>query len=117
MAFGVGYVGSVFLQQNFLMKNIVLLVVRYFYCADVVHTYVGVTLDHRQDCLTVYFQNRAPSFGTFWKPLEWKILTSLHDHLVYFDDICFILWQFGLSCGLLLYIISPFCYICKIWPS
>jgi hypothetical protein len=34
-----------------------------------------------------------------------------YDHLVYFWAIGFILWQFGIFCGLLLYVLSQFWYV------
>jgi hypothetical protein len=35
------------------------------------------------------FSNQTPSFGTFWKPLEWKMFISCM-------TICYTLWPFAL---------------------
>jgi hypothetical protein len=61
----------------------------------------------------VYFQNKKPNLGKFWRVLQWKVL-------VYFMDIGSILWSFLTFCGHLVFNgLSPFWYIVprKIWQS
>jgi hypothetical protein len=54
------------------------------------------------------FPNQIPSFGTFWKAYWKEILDYFYDHWVYFVAICFIICQFGIFCGLLLYMYYPY---------
>jgi hypothetical protein len=56
----------------------------------------------RQSCQMVYFQTQNHNLGKFWRGLQWKMLVyfmdiwSIYGHLIYFIDICYILWSFGI---------------------
>jgi hypothetical protein len=53
-----------------------------------------------QGCQMVYFQTKPPSFGTFRKAIEWKILIS-------FKTIRYtIVWPFDLVYGNLVYCVG-----------
>jgi hypothetical protein len=45
----------------------------------------------------VYFQSKNNDFGKFGLAKEDSGLVN--GHLVYFPDICYILWHFGIYCG------------------
>jgi hypothetical protein len=49
-----------------------------------------------QGCQMAYFQAKNPNLGKFWRILQWKLL-------VYFTDIWYILWTFGIFYGHLVY--------------
>jgi hypothetical protein len=58
----------------------------------------------------VYFQTKNPNLGLFWRALECKML-------LYFITCWNIWWPFGIVCGHLVCIFSPFCMFGprKIW--
>jgi hypothetical protein len=47
-----------------------------------------------------YFQTKSPNLGKFWWVLQWKLF---YDHFVYFTDIWYILWPFGIFYGYVVY--------------
>jgi hypothetical protein len=53
----------------------------------------------RQGCQMVYFQTKNQNLGKFWREME--NIGLFNDHLEYFTDICYNLWQFGTVCGIL----------------
>jgi hypothetical protein len=52
-----------------------------------------------QGCQMVYFLNKNPTLGKFWRALEWKNVCRVYDHLEYFKAFWYNLWPFGIVFG------------------
>jgi hypothetical protein len=63
----------------------------------------GAPACETQCCQMVYFQTKNSILGKFWGVEQKKDVGKFYGHFDYFTANWYILWSFGIFCGLLVY--------------